>query len=167
MKQYFVTILASAMLAGCGANPQDTNITNAEAAGKGSQTQAAENIVDVFRRALTDGDSKQAMALLSDDMLIYESGGAEVSKAEYAAHHLDADIAFLKGVKQSISARSAQASGDMALVTTQGATVGTYKDKSINSVSTETMVLRLTEGKWKIVHIHWSSADKKPEAPAT
>ena len=167
MKHYFAIILASAMLAGCGARPQDTNVSNTEVAGKGSQTQAAENIVDAFRKALTDGDSKQAMALLSDDVLIYESGGAEASKAEYASHHLEADIAFLRGIKQSVTARSAQASGDMALVTTQGATVGTYKDKSINSASTETMVLRLTEGKWKIVHIHWSSADKKPEAPAS
>ena len=167
MKHYFAIMLGSAMLAGCGAKPQDTNVTNAEVAGKGSQTQAAENIVDAFRKALTDGDSKQAMALLSDDVLIYESGGAEASKAEYASHHLDADIAFLKGVKQRVAARSAQASGDMALVTTQGATVGTYKDKAINSASTETMVLRLTEGKWKIVHIHWSSADKKPGTPAS
>ena len=167
MKHYFAIMLGSVMLVGCGASPQDTNVSNAEVAGKGSQTQAAENIVDAFRKALTDGDSKQAMTLLSDYVLIYESGGAEASKAEYASHHLDADIAFLKGVKQSIAARSAQASGDMALVTTQGATVGTYKDKAIDSASTETMVLRLTEGKWKIVHIHWSSADKKPEAPAT
>ena len=167
MKHYFAIMLGSAMLAGCGAKPQDTNVSNTEVAGKGSQTQAAENIVDAFRKALTDGDSKQAMALLSDDVLIYESGGAEASKAEYASHHLEADIAFLKGIKQSVSARSAQASGDMALITTKGAAVGTYKDKSIDSASTETMVLRLTEGKWKIVHIHWSSADNKPAPPAS
>ena len=167
MKHYFVVISALAMLAGCGASPQDTNVSNTEAAGSGARTQAAENTVDAFHQALTDGDSAQAMALLSDDVSIYESGGAEASKAEYAAHHLDADIAFLKGIKQSVAARSSQASGDMAFVTSQGTTVGTYKDKSINSASTETMVLRLTEGKWKIVHIHWSSADKKPEAPAT
>ena len=167
MKHYFVVISALAMLAGCGAKPQDANVSNTEVAEKSSPTQAAENIVDAFRKALTDADSKQAMALLSDDVLIYESGGAEASKAEYASHHLDADIAFLKGVKQSVAARSAQASGDMALVTTQGATVGTYKDKAIDSASTETMALRLTEGKWKIVHIHWSSADKKPAPPAS
>ena len=162
MKHYLVIILASAMLAGCEANPQDRNATNTELVGKGSLIQAAENVVDAFHKALKDSDRKHAIALLSDDVLIYESGGAETSKAEYASHHLDADIAFLKGIKQTIAARSSQASGDMALVTTQGTTVGTYKDKSINSASTETMVLRLTEGKWKIVHIHWSSADKKP-----
>ena len=167
MKHYFAIMLGSVMLAGCGASPQDTNVQNTEVAGKGSQTQAAENIVDAFHKALKDGDTKQAMALLSDDVLIYESGGAEASKAEYASHHLEADIAFLKGIKQSVSARSAQASGDMALITTQGAATGTYKDKSIDSASTETMVLRLTEGKWKIVHIHWSSADNKPAPPAS
>ena len=167
MRHYFVVILASALLASCEASPQDEKVSNTAVAGNGSQTQAAENVVDAFHKALTDADPKQAMALLADDVSIYESGGAEASKAEYAGHHLDADIAFLKGIKQSVAARSSQASGDMALVTSQGTTVGTYKDKAIDSASTETMVLRLTEGKWKIVHIHWSSADKKPDAPAS
>ena len=108
MKHYFVVIWASAMLAGCGTNPQNRNATNTALAGKGSPTQAAENTVDAFHKALTDSDPKQAIALLSDEVLIYESGGAETSKAEYASHHLDADIAFLKGIKQSVAARSSK-----------------------------------------------------------
>jgi ketosteroid isomerase-like protein len=127
----------------------------------------AVDAVDAFHKALTDGDTEQAMALLADDVLIYESGYAETGKAEYASHHLEADMAFLKGVKQSVSARSAQASGDVAWVTSQGETTGTYKDKAIDSASTETMVLRRIDGQWKIVHIHWSSADNKPKVPAS
>ena len=107
------------------------------------------------------------MSLLADDVLIYESGYAETSKAEYASHHLEADMAFLKGVKQSVSARAAQASGDVAWVTSQGETTGTFKDKAIDSASTETMVLRLIDRQWKIIHIHWSSADNKPKVPAS
>ena len=123
--------------------------------------------MDSFHKALTDGDTERAMSLLADDVLIYESGYAETSKAEYASHHLEADMAFLKGVKQSVSARAAQASGDVAWVTSQGETTGTFKDKAIDSASTETMVLRLIDRQWKIIHIHWSSADNKPKVPAS
>lgn len=167
MRSHIVLILASAMLAGCGATPQDTKESNREDARNGSPTKAAEDVVTAFHKALTTADPKKAMALLADDVLIYEGGGAEKSKAEYASHHLEADIAFLKGMKQSVSARSAQAAGDMAWVTSQGKTIGTYKDKAINSASAETMVLRLIDGKWKIVHIHWSSADIKPSVPVS
>ena len=100
MRQYFVVILVTTMLAGCGSSPQNTNASHTEAAGNGLLTQAAENAVDAFHKALAGSDPKQALALLSDDVSIYESGGAEASKAEYASHHLDADIAFLKGTKQ-------------------------------------------------------------------
>lgn len=123
------------MLADCGSSPQDTNASNVEEARNGSLTNAAEEVVDAFHTALKAGDAKGAMALLPDDVLIYEGGGAEKSKAEYASHHLEADIAFLKGIMQSISARSAKATGDMVLVTSQGETTGTYKNKAINSTS--------------------------------
>ena len=156
MKCFMIFGLALAVLAGCGPSAQETNVA-----------KPAENAVDAFHKALTDGDTEQAMALLADDVLIYESGYAETSKAEYASHHLEADMAFLKGVKQSVSARSAQAGGDFAWVTSKGETIGTYKDKAIDSASTETMVLRRNAGQWKIVHIHWSSADNKPKAPAS
>lgn len=167
MRHNFVIILASAMLAGCGSSPQDTKAPNVEETRNGSLTKAAEDVVDAFHTALKAGDTEDAMALLTDNVLIYEGGGAEKSKAEYASHHLDADIAFLKGMKQSVSARSAKATGDMVLVTSQGVTKGTYKDKAINSTSAETMVLRLIDGQWKIIHIHWSSADIKPIVPTS
>ena len=167
MKHYFVIILASVMLAGCGPSQQSTKASNEGEESNDSLTKAAEDVVDAFHTALKASDTEKAMAQLADDVLIYEGGGAEKSKAEYAAHHLEADMAFLKGVKQSAVAHSAQVHGDVAWVMNQGRTTGTYKDKAINSASTETMVLRRIDGEWKIVHIHWSSADTKPKAPAS
>lgn len=160
MKHFIIFGLASALLAGCGPGAPGANVAKTSQTQGDAAAKPAMNAVDAFHKALTDGDSKQALTLLADDVLIYESGGAETSKAEYASHHLDADMAFLKGVKQIVSARSAQASGDVAWVTSQGETTGTYKDKTIDSASTETMILRRSGGQWKIVHIHWSSADK-------
>ena len=167
MRHFIIFGLISTIVTGCGTGTpkeKQPKILSAKAATASAPTI---EVVDTFHKALANGDAKQALALLSDDVLIYEGGGAETSKAEYTSHHLAADMAFLKGVTQSVSSRSAQASGDTALVTSQGATTGTYKGKAIDSRSTETIALRLIEGQWKIVHIHWSSADNKPKLPSS
>lgn len=44
--------------------------------------------VDSFHAALARGDTAAAAAAFSNDALIYEHGGAERSKAEYAGHPL-------------------------------------------------------------------------------
>jgi ketosteroid isomerase-like protein len=118
----------------------------------------AEAVVDRFHSALARGDTKAAAALLADDALIFEEGGAERSKAEYAAHHLPADAAFSQAVKSSTARRSSDASDGVAWVASEGRTKGTYKSRPIDRVTAETMVLRQTAEGWKIVHIHWSSA---------
>lgn len=166
MSRNIILGLATVLLAGCGPSLPDATRTAQIGTQRDASPKPAEDKVDAFHKALAAGDTKQALALLADDVLIYEDGGAEKSKAEYAAHHLEADMAFLKGVKQSVVAHSARVYGDVAWVMNQAKTTGTYKDKSISSASTETVVLRRIDGDWKIVHIHWSSADIKPKAPA-
>ena len=163
MKQSIILYLVLTVLTGCGLGTSSENQTGVSGREIAAAAKPATEVVDAFHKALMTNDTNQALALLADDVLIYESGGAEASKAEYASHHLAADMAFLKNVTQSVVTRSAQASNDTALVTSQGKTIGTYKDKAIDSASTETVVLRLIGEQWKIVHIHWSSADNKPK----
>lgn len=117
--------------------------------------------LDNFHRALADGDTAAALALLADDALIFESGGAERGKAEYAAHHLAADAAFAQAVPRTVSRRSGHVTGDLAWLATESRVAGTYKGKPISSVSTETAVLRRVGGAWRITHIHWSSRTPK------
>lgn len=124
-------------------------------------TEAAAIVIDNFHAALKRGDTKAAAALLADNALIFESGGVERSKTEYAANHLAADAAFATATTHRVTKRSGATVGDVAWIATEGTTTGTYKDRAINSVSTETMVLRRTNGSWRIVHIHWSSAKTK------
>ena len=116
--------------------------------------------VDAFHAALERGDARAAAALLADDALIFESGGAERSKAEYAAHHLAADAEFARAVSSVVTRRAGQAGGGSAWIATEGRTTGTYKGKPLDLMTTETMVLRRTGGAWKIAHVHWSS-DKR------
>lgn len=118
-------------------------------------------IVDAFHDALHAGDQGAAAALVAPNALIYESGVAERSKAEYASHHLPADTAFAAATKRVVTRRSGHADDDTAWIATESTTTGAYKGRPINSRSTETMVLRREDGAWRIAHIHWSSANVK------
>lgn len=126
-----------------------------------AEAQAAVAAVDAFHQALACGDRAAAAALMAKDALIYESGGVERSKAEYAAHHLSADAAFAQAVRRTLTRRQVRAEGGSAWVASEASVVGTFKGRAINSRSVETMVLRRAGPAWRIVHIHWSSADVK------
>ena len=115
-------------------------------------------IVDAFHAALRRGDTKAAATLMADDALIFEEGGAERTKAEYAAHHLSADAAFSQAVPSVVTRRTGHSDGSVAWIASEGRTTGSYKGKALDRVTAETMVLRRAGRAWKIVHIHWSSA---------
>lgn len=118
-------------------------------------------VIDMFHAALAAGETARAAAQLANDALIFESGSVERGKAEYSAHHLAADAAFAQAVPSVTGTRTGQVVGDIAWITSEGRTKGSYKGKAVNSVSTETMVLRRMHGVWKIVHVHWSSRTPK------
>jgi ketosteroid isomerase-like protein len=126
-----------------------------------ASTRPAAATVDAFHAALRRGDTHAAAALLAEDALIFESGGVERTKAEYAAHHLPADTEFSRAVSSAVTRRTGASEGPIAWVSTEGRTTGTYKGKPVDLLTTETMVLRRAAGQWRIVHIHWSSQPKR------
>ena len=133
----------------------------APAASLSPVARSASVTVDAFHAALKRGDTRAAAALLAEDALVFESGGVERGKAEYASHHLPADAAFAKAVASAVTRRSGWADGRTAWIATESTTRGSYKAKPINSIGTETMVLRRDRAGWRIVHIHWSSKNVK------
>lgn len=125
--------------------------------------QPAVEVVDQFSAALGAGQLEQAGALLVEDVLILESGGAERSREEYLAGHAGADAAFLEGAGIQLLNRNASISGDLAWVGSESEVQVMGSNGPMTLLSTETMVLeRRTEG-WRIAHIHWSSRPKKEE----
>ena len=123
--------------------------------------EEAAHVVDAFHAALDKGDRDAALAALDDAVAIYEQGWVESSKADYAKEHLGADLKFAQSTKSEHTSRTGALLGDLAYVTTEGRTTGTFEGKPVNSITLETMVLRRDGEGWRIVHIHWSS--RKPK----
>lgn len=113
--------------------------------------------LNTFHAAINNGDRQTVMAALSPDVLIFESGGAERSRAEYASHHMKSDMAFLAQMGHEGISQAASEQGDTAWIVTESRIYGRYKEKDIDIVSTETAVLKRGADGWKIVHLHWSS----------
>ena len=122
-----------------------------------SEAQEAAKAVDAFHAKLVSGDAAAAAALLADDALIFESGHAERSRAEYASHHAGADAAYAAAVPSRLTRRNGLVDGDTAWIVSESRATGKYKDKPVDRVTTETMILRKTAEGWRIAHIHWSS----------
>ncbi len=120
----------------------------------------AAEAVDSFQKRLAQGDLNGAAQLLDPSVLIYESGGAEKSRNEYASHHLKSDAEFLKDAEVRQLSRTGDAVGDFAWVATESE-LKTTSPKPIDLISTETMVLQRGPDGWRVKHVHWSSRPKK------
>lgn len=118
--------------------------------------------VDRFSAALSSGDLAKAGKELDPSVLIFESGGAERSAAEYLGGHAKSDAEFLGTAHQQLRRRSAHASGDFAWVASESELHLQKDGKPVRVLGTETMLLQRSASVWKIVHIHWSSRTKVP-----
>lgn len=124
----------------------------------GSTNPAAEAsaALQQLHAALHAGNGDAVLALLSDSVRIYESGHAE-TRAQYAAHHLAADMEFAKATTSTSSNTVVDCENNLCVIHQQSETRGTYKGKVIDSKGTETAVLRLSPQGWRISHLHWSN----------
>ncbi len=130
--------------------------SHASSAAKDSPTYA----VIAFHAALSGGDKQAVIEWLAADVLIFERGGAERSREEYASHHMNSDMAFMQQMQRDVIAQDESVLGDTAWVVTETRIHGRYKDKEIDLISIETAVLSRGEDGWKIVHLHWSSRNQ-------
>ncbi len=122
-----------------------------------SSTPSPESVADALHAALVAGNAEAVQALLDPAVLIFESGGVERSLEEYASHHMHSDMAFLSSMDSELLDRQVFASGESCVVASRSRIRGTFRDKTMDLFSTETLVLHRAEAGWKIRHIHWSS----------
>jgi ketosteroid isomerase-like protein len=116
-------------------------------------------LADQLAEAIMHGDVDSLRAIVAPEVLIFESGGVESSLVEYEGHHMLADMEFMKAMDREAISQQMKHSDDLATVFTRSRISGSYKSKEIDVYSTETLVMRKMNGKWKVVHIHWSSGD--------
>lgn len=109
-----------------------------------------------FRAALARGDEATVQTLLAPEVLIFEGGGVERSREEYASHHMRGDMSFLKSAHYTLLRQSGDAADDIAWVAGEAEIEGAGRKGPVRMRSTETLVLRRTGDDWRIVHIHWS-----------
>ena len=119
--------------------------------------QTPAEVVTAFHEAIASSDTSATLAYLDSDVVIFESGGAEMSRDEFASHHMGADMAYAGATNRETTESQTTLAGDIAVVMNRTKTTGTYRDREINSTGTETVVLRKADSGWRIAHIHWSS----------
>ncbi len=113
--------------------------------------------VEAFHQALAAGDRDAALNLLEHNLIVFEAGRAEMSRTEYAAGHLAADMEFSGSTRRQVLDQRSGASGGYAWVFTRYATTGTFRGRPVDGIGVETMILSRQDGIWRIQHIHWSS----------
>jgi len=153
-------VLVAGLLAAATPLPAAAQVNpahQASAADDKAMAADAAKTVDAFHAALGRNDTDAALALLAEDAMIFEAGNVERSKTEYASHHAGADAAFAAAVPSTLLKRTARAAGHLAWIASETRTAGRYKDRDVNRLGTESMVLQHTADGWRIVHIHWSS----------
>lgn len=150
--------LSVALLSAMPAFAQDHTPGHDHAAGTvvAGATEAA-SAVDAFHAALKAGDTAAALALMAPEVMIFEEGYVERTRDEYASHHLGSDAAFAAASEAVVEKRSGWADGDIAWITSEGRTTGQFNGRPVDSLTTETMVLKRHADGWRIHHIHWSS----------
>ena len=117
-------------------------------------------VVGEYHAAEAGGDSAAMLALLDDDAVILEGGGIE-TKVDFRAHHIAADIAYIRSVKVERSPIRVRTRGEAAWATSTSTAQGNVNGRAINSAGAELMVLARTPAGWKITAIHWSSRARR------
>lgn len=142
-------------------DPKPQAVAEPTAAAASAAGGGAVAAVEGFHAALAAGDRERVLSWLDPQVVIFESGGAEMSREEYASHHLDSDMEFVRAMKTEVLDRQAHSGVDAAWVLTRTRTTGRFRERDFDLEGVETMVLRRAGEQWRIIHVHWSSHSRK------
>jgi ketosteroid isomerase-like protein len=122
-----------------------------------ADSAAVVGVVARFHAALSSGDSTGALAVLSPEVMILETGNVETF-AQYRSGHLVADMRASTGAKSTRTVMQVTVVGDAAWVVSTSRTERTNPaGVTTASATAELMVLKRAAGAWKIAAIQWSS----------
>lgn len=128
-------------------------------AARAQESLSPSGTVDAFHFAMKSGDRRKVLDLMSADVMVFEQGRLEHSRTEYARVHLGEDIRFAVTTALIVTRRAEKIQGNTAWVTSVYRNRGQYENRTVDLTNDETMILSRVNGKWRIVHIHWSFDD--------
>jgi len=124
-------------------------------------TATVQGAAQLFLISLASGELSRALDVLDEKVVIYESGAAEHSRAEYAREHLALDAAFLARTKHKHLEHDVQEWGDRGMFLSRYEQSGEKDGKPFVVTGATTMLLHKGDSGWRITHIHWSSHDQE------
>lgn len=162
LRPWFLASLTATLLLSGEGSPLFAHepATKATATAAAPAPSEALSVAERFAAALKSGDREGVLACLAPEVVIFEHGGAELSREEYAEHHLGGDMEYLRGIDVRIVDRRVLDGGDRVVVLTRSESSGQFRDKPVASVGTETLVLERRGSGWILVHVHWSSGKR-------
>ncbi len=113
--------------------------------------------LDAYDQAVAKKDVDTVRMLLAPEILLYEHSMRNDGAKDAFENHLKPEI-LESGLQLSFSDIRVTASSGLGLVTRQYRVKGTFEGKAVDSTGNETQVWKLTDGQWKILHIHYSHA---------
>jgi len=114
--------------------------------------------LDAYDQAVAKKDVDTVRTLLAPEMLLYEHSVRNDGAKDAFENHLKPEILEGDGLQLSFSDLRVTASSGLALATRQYRVKGTFEGKTVDSAGNETQAWKLTDGQWKILHIHYSHA---------
>jgi ketosteroid isomerase-like protein len=118
--------------------------------------------VERYNAAFTGKDLPALKGLLATDIVLYEHSVRNIGLQDVWDNHLRPEVEAFMDTKASFTDVRVWVSGDMALVTRQYSIQATMKGKPIDARGNETMGWAKRNGRWMVVHIHYSHPCPRP-----
>ncbi len=135
------------------------------AAAQAARTPA--ETVDAFHAALRSKDTGGALSLLDRSLVVFEFGAVDPTAEGYAFRHLPFDMDLAVATRWMLETRRAGGEGNERWVLSTYRVTGKQSDGTpIDQTTLETVILRRTGERFRIVHFHWSTSDAAFQARA-
>ena len=135
------------------------------AAAQGSRIPA--DVVDAFHAALRAKNTAGALSLLDRGLVVFEFGTVDATVEAYAFQHLPFDMDVAAATQWKLETRRVGGEGNERWVLSTYRVTGKQSDGTpVDQTTLETVILRRTGERFRIVHFHWSTNDPAFQARA-
>ena len=126
-----------------------------------SEEDPVRKALRAYDEAVAKKDVETVRSFLAPELLVYEHSVRNDGAKDAFENHLKPEILEADGLQLSFSDLRVTANSGLALVTRQYQVKGTFQGKVVDSSGNETQVWRLSDGQWKLIHLHYSHACPK------